>query len=308
VEIYYTKDGGTTWTLWGTNVNHNGTWIPSTDLPAAGTYNWNARALGYINEPVPTGAASVESGDYVLVSTSDTAIITSTTPADGATGVGLSAGTYVIKFNRVMDDVGSPLSDLPGVTWSWSSNGMWLNGTYNALSASTTYYVNLTGQGFQSAEGYPLLGDMYKRFTTRAADEPGTGTVVGQVTDENGKPIAGATVTVEGTGITATTNETGWYMLEEVPEGDHTLVIEHQDYETQEQDVTVSEGETETADTQLLPPPSDEGGAWTWIIIVIVIVLIAVIAGVVLMLRSRKPPASEEENQKKPSPPPSSVE
>jgi hypothetical protein len=165
------------------------------------------------------------------------------------------------------------------------------------LTASTTYYVNFTGQGFQSADGHQLTGDMYKTFTTRAADEPGMGTIIGQVTDEDGNPIAGATVTVEGTDITATTNETGWYVLENVPEGDHTLVITHPDYDTQEMNVTVTEGETETPPTEQLPPAtSDHEGAsnWTWIIIIIVIVIIVVLVGAGLFMKGKKPSAPEE--------------
>jgi len=293
VEIYYTDDGGTTWTLWGEDTNHNGTFIPASDLPAAGTYNWNARALGYIDEPVPSGVASIESGDYVLLSTADTACITSTTPADGATSVGINAGTYIIRFNRAMNDTGSPLSDLPGVTWTWSGNGMWLNGTYNALSVSTTYYVNLTGQGFQSATGSLLIGDMYRVFTTRAANETATGTVTGQVTDEDGNPIAGVTVTIPGTDITAMTDENGWYVLEGVPEGEHTLEISHPDYGTQEVDVSVNEGETETAETEQLPPPGDGGGDWTWIIIILIIVVAVVIVGVLFMLKGKGPKESK---------------
>src|SRR5580698_949968 len=42
-------------------------------------------------------------------------------------------------------------------------------------------------------------------FGTSAQDQ----TIRGKVTDESGKPLAGATVTIRGTNITASTNEQG---------------------------------------------------------------------------------------------------
>ena len=66
VEIYYTSNGGTTWILWGTDTGVDGSWTPSSNLPGIGTYYWNARSISSISEPVPSGAASIEAGPYVV--------------------------------------------------------------------------------------------------------------------------------------------------------------------------------------------------------------------------------------------------
>jgi hypothetical protein len=66
VDIYYTMDDGDTWVYWGTDATVDGTWTPGSDLPSSGTYNWNARARGTFDEPVPTTADDIEAGPYVL--------------------------------------------------------------------------------------------------------------------------------------------------------------------------------------------------------------------------------------------------
>ncbi len=164
VEIYYSSNGGSSWTYWGTDSSVEGSWTPGTPLPASGTYYWNARAMGTQDEPVPTGPGDIEIGTYVL--DIDAPTISSTTPPDGAPSVSPAAGTYVIRFSEPMSLVGTPLSDLPGISWAWDTSGLWLNGTYNALASGTTYYVDLTGQGFQDLVGNALTGDTYKDFTT----------------------------------------------------------------------------------------------------------------------------------------------
>jgi len=93
--------------------------------------------------------------------------ITSTTPNDGATGVGTVASTYYVYFSEPMNTITNldPLSDLPTVVWTWFSNTE-LRGTYGALEQATTYYVDLTGRNFKDVGGAPLSGDTYKNFTT----------------------------------------------------------------------------------------------------------------------------------------------
>jgi parallel beta-helix repeat protein len=94
-------------------------------------------------------------------------VILFTTPIDGATNIGVSAGTYVIQFNERMNtSAGLVLTNLPGVTWIWSGNGLWLNGTYGALNYGTYYYINLTGGGFIDLAGNPPSGDLYKCFNS----------------------------------------------------------------------------------------------------------------------------------------------
>lgn len=291
VEIYYTDDGGNTWTLWGTDDNANGSWIPDSDLPTHGTYNWNCRAMGYINEPVPDGPDFVESEDYLLLESTETVEIESTIPDDEETSVGLNADTYAIEFTIDMQKKGTPESNLPNVSWSWDSPGRWLEGSYDELKPSTTYYVDLGTGDFQSISGGYLSGNMNRSFITRSEDETATGTVEGQVTDENGEPIEGATVTIPGTDISTTTDENGYYVLEDVPIGEHKVKITHPDYGDQEIDVNVEEGETEDTGTGQLP--AKEGGMNDLMFIMVAIIIVVVIVVAIAMFVSKKKQSTE---------------
>jgi TonB-dependent starch-binding outer membrane protein SusC len=57
--------------------------------------------------------------------------------------------------------------------------------------------------------------------------------ITGKIINEQTEPLTGATVTVKGTGTSATTNEQGSFTLR-VPDGDVTLVVTYIGYRTQE--------------------------------------------------------------------------
>lgn len=169
VDIYYTADGGTTWTFWGNDATVDGSWPAASALPADGTYNWAANPGG---DPAPTAAGDIEAGPYILDTTAPTA---TPTPADGATGQSTAAGTYVIAFSEAMDTtVTAFVTDLPGAAGAWDTTGMWFNITYTALNPSTTYNVDLAGQGHQDVAGNALSGDITWQFTTGDPNPPET--------------------------------------------------------------------------------------------------------------------------------------
>jgi len=70
----------------------------------------------------------------------------------------------------------------------------------------------------------------------------GAGTVHGIVTDAEGRPVVGATVSVSGQGLLATTDAAGLYILQDVPGGLRTLVAEHAGYRTLEMTADVPDG------------------------------------------------------------------
>jgi len=170
VEIYWSDDGGASWTLWGTDSSVDGSWPAVGPLSASGTYDWSVRAIGAKDESIPSGPGDIEAGSYIL--DIDPPPIFATTPIDGETDISIAAGTYIIEFSEPMAPVGTPEDNLPGIIWTGDASGLWLNGTYTALAPSTTYYVDLTGMGFQDKAGNALTGDMYKNFTTLAAANP----------------------------------------------------------------------------------------------------------------------------------------
>jgi len=63
-----------------------------------------------------------------------------------------------------------------------------------------------------------------------------TGIVVGKIMDEelNNAPLVLANVSVKGTSVSAETDLTGLFVIENLEAGDHTLVCSFVGYETQE--------------------------------------------------------------------------
>lgn len=80
----------------------------------------------------------------------------------------------------------------------------------------------------------------------------GTGRITGTVTSaENGSPVADATVTVQGTSLTARTGPDGRYSLAGVPAGTHTVRAGQIGFSSATATVTVTAGGTATADLRL---------------------------------------------------------
>ncbi|HVH13959.1 MAG TPA: carboxypeptidase regulatory-like domain-containing protein, partial [Longimicrobium sp.] len=78
-----------------------------------------------------------------------------------------------------------------------------------------------------------------------------TGTVSGTVTEAEGGPVAGATVSIAALRRTVVTNEQGRYSLTGVPAGTHTVLASRIGRSTQSRQVTVAAGQTATADFTL---------------------------------------------------------
>ena len=79
-----------------------------------------------------------------------------------------------------------------------------------------------------------------------------TGTVTGLVLDNSVQiPLAGAQMTVDGTPIGGLVNNTGRYLLLNVPAGEQTITAQIIGYGTQTLTVTVVAGETATLDFNL---------------------------------------------------------
>jgi len=69
-----------------------------------------------------------------------------------------------------------------------------------------------------------------------------TGLFVGKVTDKelNNEPLMFASISVKGTAITADSDMTGLFLLENLAEGDYTLVCNFVGYESKELQIHVS--------------------------------------------------------------------
>ena len=93
--------------------------------------------------------------------------------------------------------------------------------------------------------GTGLFGLMALIFLSPGAATPGTaqqmGTVTGTVLDaQSGNPVSDAQVLVEGTGRGGLTNSQGRFLVDQVPEGIHTVTVERIGYAAASQTVDIS--------------------------------------------------------------------
>src|SRR5688572_26871678 len=78
------------------------------------------------------------------------------------------------------------------------------------------------------------------------------GSVTGRVVQSSTlRPLAGAQVSIPGTGIGALANNDGRFLLVNVPVGQHTVRVEIIGFGTQERSVTVTQGQSAALDFQL---------------------------------------------------------
>ncbi len=71
-----------------------------------------------------------------------------------------------------------------------------------------------------------------------------SGSIKGTVTDlDNGDPLIGANIIIDGTTMGAATDMEGEYRISSVPAGEHLLKITYIGYEVKEQSITVNADE-----------------------------------------------------------------
>ena len=88
-------------------------------------------------------------------------------------------------------------------------------------------------------------------FTPQPLGAQATGRITGAVTSDQGAPIPGAQVTVEGSGLGAITGENGRYTITNVSPGVRAVRAQRIGFTPQTQTVTVGDGQTATLDFQL---------------------------------------------------------
>lgn len=131
------------------------------------------------------------------------------------------------------------------------------NGDYEVINLDPgTYTVSVgsidgaTCPGDQSAT---VFADEDVRVDFACTSQPATGTVTGTVT-ANGSPVSGATVTLNGRTATSATN--GSFTFTDVDPGSYDVSASASGFDCQATTVTVTAGETATADIACTGPPS----------------------------------------------------
>ena len=160
-----------------------------------------------------------------------------------AADAALFPGVRVIDVFTAFGGAASPNQHLCSYTW-WCATH---------LDAHPT-----GGQGGEPGNGYGAIANAFQAATYGAPQPPTTGTITGQVTDASTSSpvqgIAGATVSLANTSLTATTDSSGTYTLNGVPAGPQSVGASATGYTPSgSQSVTVAAGQTSTANFSLTP-------------------------------------------------------
>ncbi|UCG68955.1 MAG: carboxypeptidase regulatory-like domain-containing protein [Thermoplasmata archaeon] len=209
-------------------------------------------------------------------------VIQDTTPplADAGSDQEVTEGTTVV-FD------GSDSTDNVGiVSYKWT----FTDGTIQTLSGITPSYT------FNSAGSYVVtlnVSDAHENFNTdtmlvNVNEIIMTGSISGNIRDENNYPIIGATVSLIGdTTYETTTDDSGYYMLSEVNAGVYDMEVTKNGYGTEiETGVVVIAGQDRlNEDFGLEQKAQEESGSALWIVLIAIIVLIIILVIVVPRLR-----------------------
>ena len=177
-----TKISGVT----GTSYTHTG-------LTNGTTYYYVVTAVKGTTEGLPSNVASVQIDNVPPT-------VTSTTPANGATGVS-TVGPFCVTFSKyinssTLNDVS--LKDSTGITFrtngTWSGSGCSGTGfNFPSLGFNTTYTMTI-GTGVQDSAGNGLAAPYSFSFTTTLATPNGLTATAGTLqTDLTWTPVSGAT-------------------------------------------------------------------------------------------------------------------
>jgi len=220
--------------------------------------------------------------------------------------------------------VGYSATDNPGGSgvretevWQRQGAGPWvLLGTYTSSPQSVTVpadgfyeYYSVSTDVAGNREGTPPAAQAY---TTVGVAVGTTGTVSGIVIDQGGSPVPGVTVTVVGTGLTATTDSLGGFTVAAVPVGAHDVSFEGTGYPARLMEgVVVTGGGTVVLNPVVLvaadlPPGPATAPVVEWIAILVLVAAVALL--LVLLLRRRRPLAEQAAPPSMPpyAPPPAS--
>jgi hypothetical protein len=203
VNLYYTINSGTTWTLAGNDATVDGSYAFT--CPAAGTYGWIASAVGggSVELSPPTGGTVPEAASYIFDNIRPT--IANTVPANGATLVAVAA-TVVVTFSEAMNTGTVTYTCVPAVA-VWSV--VWSGGNTIATYSHTNPYAYSTLYTFTITAGSDVAGNL---LNAGAAPNPWTFTTVAQgsatATGPTDGPstVAAITITYTFTGAPTSVN------------------------------------------------------------------------------------------------------
>lgn len=202
-----------------------------------------AAATGGVNVTFPSSANISPPGYYMLFLLNSTGV-PSVAKIIKIGGTQVTPGSF---SGTVTSSTGAAISGAT-VSYSGGSTTTSSTGTYSFGSvAPGTYTVTAAASGFASkSSSVTLTSGVNATVNFQLAASTGTGTITGKVTNaSSGAVLSGATVKYSG-GST-TTSSTGTYTLSLVAAGTYSVSASHTGYLTRTVSVTVTAGQTTTA-------------------------------------------------------------
>ncbi|PID30144.1 MAG: hypothetical protein CSB55_00015 [Candidatus Cloacimonadota bacterium] len=131
-------------------------------------------------------------------------------------------------------DTGDPV---PGVNVRIVETGQSVvsndSGYYEINSIQTgTYTMLFSIMGYRSYQTSVTVQSLETK-TVNAVLDPYYSSLSGLITDNNSAPIENATVNFTGTAYSATSDENGFYVINDIESGDYNILCSHDDYENQ---------------------------------------------------------------------------
>jgi hypothetical protein len=176
------------------------------------------------------------------------------------------SGTVTVQWAEVIIEKGSIRRDVPKVEAKANASGLFamcgvplgapiMLQAALASDSSGSFEVTLPGDGLLHRDIYVAP---FARTKVAVADSApsvdllrGNGRLRGQVLGTNGRPIAGARVTVWGTGLEAMTAADGRFSMAALPAGTHTMEVRAVGFSPARQPVDIVQGAPGTTEIEL---------------------------------------------------------
>jgi outer membrane protein assembly factor BamB len=184
-----------------------------------------------------------------------------------------------VSFSEPMNasSVGIQVTGLTGAL-TWDDNNDTVTFTPSGdLAFATEYTVHVNGS---DSVGNPLPAYQWTFITTDMCS------ISGKILDENGNPVSGATVTIDG--VTLTTTDSSGYYFGFVHGGNHLLKIQKEGYVEIERDLVLTPGETNNLGNLTITLASGGGSDLSLILALIAVIVVIAVVIVIVMLRKRK--------------------
>jgi len=218
--------------------------------------------------------------------------VSSTIPANAATGVAVNSA-MTATFSEAINPITITTATftlkhgVTAVSGAVAYTGTTATFTPAANLASSTVYTATVTTGAKDLAGNALASNHVWSFTTGTASSS-AGTISGRLVDNDGNPVANATVSLGNTGMNTITDANGDYSFSGVEPGTYSVGFNATGYEPSAVTSSVESGQTTTVPDTVMSPDDSGVSNLLWIIGAIAVALVAVLIGWKLMANRKK--------------------